>query len=223
MTRWLGFGFVISVGLLASCGGDDDGGPVECAPGVGPAATAPCTCPDGVTMGTKSCGADGVFGSCSCGGGAGTGGTGGAGGTPPIITAGTGGVGGAGIGGVGGAGTGGAGGMSGSGGTGGTGGAVDEDAGADNDGGSAEGDQNSPCPNGNECSSELVCYLDNHCSAACDADSDCDGLSGADYTCYTMDGVCRVICADDNDCPAGLECQNVAMGGGGTTLRCMLP
>jgi len=221
MTRWLGLGMLISVGLLASCGGDDDGGATECAPGVGPTMTMACTCADGVTMSTRTCGADGTFGACNCaGGGGGVGGTSGTGGTTPIDTAGTGGASG-GAGGVGGAGTGGSGGT---GGTGGTGGSSDQDGG-DDDGGTAQsGAQNSPCTNnGNECSGDLVCYLGNHCSAPCSADSDCNGVSGADYTCYTMDGVCRVICADDNDCPPGLECQNVTMGGGSMTLRCMLP
>jgi hypothetical protein len=160
-------------------------------------------------------------------GAAGTGGMGGAGGMGGM----------SGMGGAGGmSGTGGAGGMSGMGGMGGTGGMMDDDAGMmDDDGGvevdaavdsgtdagntAEEGAQNGACREGGDaCDDGLGCYEPDNahpgfCTAECQDDDDCAALGGAEWTCYVMGNLCRVICdsaANGNDeCPAGFQCAEV--------------
>jgi hypothetical protein len=161
-----------------------------------------------------------------------TGGMGGSGGMAGMgVTGGVGGV----TGGMGGSGGMITGGMGGSGGTGGDGSVVDpdEDSGVvdpDEDGGAdepdaevdagntgEEGAQNGPCGAGNACDDGLGCYgpddsLPNFCTLECNDDEDCEGLSGATWTCFVNGGLCRVECVPSNgnaDCPDGFECADV--------------
>lgn len=213
---------ILACSFFVACGGGDDepSGPL-CTVG----AMQPCTCADGVATGTQQCDANGVFGAClpctPVGGSGGTGGMAGSGGA-----AGTGGIGGGGSGGIGGAG--------GSGGTGGM--DVDDDGGVEDDaavdaevdaGSDAasdsgteigeEGAQNGPCGAGSACDTDLGCYepdqdLPNFCTLECTEDADCEGLTGATWSCWVMGGLCRVVCDSNNgndDCPSGFECAEV--------------
>jgi len=168
-------------------------------------------------------GAGGIGGSGGLGGAGGVSGIGGASGT---VGGGMGGAGGGGMGGSGGGGMGGAGG----GGMGGSGGMMDmdddasvddDDAGAEVDAGANTGDdgaQNGTCrESGDVCDDGLGCYqpddtLPSFCTLECDEDDDCNGLGGAEWTCFVNGGLCRVACDSGNgndDCPAGFECTDV--------------
>jgi hypothetical protein len=93
------------------------------------------------------------------------------------------------------------------------------DAGPDAGGGNTgeEGAQNGPCrDSGDVCDDGLGCYLPDEnlpsfCTLECTDDDDCDALGGAEWTCWVMEGLCRVQCSDNgnDDCPADFECTDV--------------
>jgi hypothetical protein len=203
---------ILAFVFVAACGGDDEGP----AAGTGGAGGLGGTGGMGGMGGSSGLGGAGGMGGIG-GGGIGGGGIGG------------GGIGGGGIGG-GGIGGGGAGGMM----------EMDDDAGMmemDEDSGVEEpevdagtdaggntveeGAQNGPCrESGDACDDGLGCYapdenLPNFCTLECTENGDCAALGGATWTCWVMEGLCRVQCDRNNgnngndDCPADFECTDV--------------
>ena len=191
--------------------------PQPCPMGALVGSAQPCTCLDGVTMGMAMCGADMNLTMCVC--------------TAPMATGGT--MAPAGMGVTGGTGmTGGTGITGGMGPTGGT-GMMTPDSGmmmTPDGGGMADGDQLAPCMSDSDCSGELVCYVfGGFCTEACADDTDCSGISGATYTCFTGGGMgggggaCRIECDGGGSCPDGLECVDLGGAMGGSAFRCIRP
>jgi hypothetical protein len=74
-----------------------------------------------------------------------------------------------------------------------------------------DGNQGALCESERDCNMGLACYTTGsmgYCTASCDDDDACSGLTGATYTCSNNSDACRVVCGGDEDgpCPQGMSC-----------------
>jgi hypothetical protein len=88
----------------------------------------------------------------------------------------------------------------------------------------APGEEFARCTADVSCNGDLKCYSSGpgYCAEPCQSDSDCTDHEGFDFTCFTLQGACRVDCGPsgtDGLCPSRLVCVADSTGG----QRCMLP